>query len=136
MTSSADKTTQAAADSPSLLAIPTPQQKPTHRRDSIFLSLAPVLSAGYPTQKGSPSVTAAAGSPLTSALSTALLSGEPCAVDLSTPAGPEDKIIKDRRSSSTASSGSALFRRRFLVLNPVHNGGDRGTSDYVDIEQE
>jgi len=49
-------------------------------------------------------------------------------------AEPSEHIKKDRRSSSTSSYGA--FRLRFLKLGPVHNGGDPGVSDYVDIEEE
>jgi len=98
------------------------------RRDSFFLVLAPVMSSDYPTQASSRASSVVSTKPIL----TGELSGS--AIDTTESAEPSEQIKKDRRSSSTSSFGAS--RLRFLKLGPVHNGGDPGVSDYVDIEEE
>jgi hypothetical protein len=99
--------------------------------DTAFLILAPVMSSDYPTPASSRASSLASTKP-----SAPVLAGElsGSAIDMTESAEASEQIKKDRRSSSTSSYGA--FRRRFLKLGPVHNGGDPGVSDYVDIEEE
>lgn len=100
------------------------------RPDSLFLVLAPVMSTDYPSPVSS------RASSVVSAKPSPTIVGEPAtsAVDETEPAEAMVQFQKDRRSSSTSSYGA--FRRRFLKLGPVHNGGEAGVSDYVNIEEE
>jgi hypothetical protein len=97
-----------------------------------FLILAPTLSTDYPSQFSS----RASSINSTTSPAPAISSSEvlpTSAIDDTTPADPAEHIKKDRRSSSVSSTGA--FRRRILKLGPVHNGGEPGVSDYVEIEE-
>jgi len=101
--------------------------------DSGFLILAPVLSNDQPSQPSSRassinSITAPA--PAISSTTTTSTS----AIDESAPADSAEELKKARRSSSVSSNGA--FRRRILKLGPVHNGGELGVSDYVELDEE
>lgn len=103
------------------------------RPDSVFLVLSPVTSSDYPspTSTRTPSVDSSAPpKPLLASITQTLGS----AIDLTGSADASEQVQKDRRSSSTSSYGP--FKRRFLKLGPVHNGGESGVSDYVEFDEE
>ncbi|KAF2664084.1 hypothetical protein BT63DRAFT_100631 [Microthyrium microscopicum] len=100
----------------------------TARRDSTFLVLAPESSSGFPKEDSrSSSMSSTASKPI---LDNVAVDGS--AIDTTAPA---DLVVpvKDRRSSSVSSNGSA---RRFLKLGPVHFGGDPKESDWVEVPDE
>jgi len=82
------------------------------RRDSTFqfLVLAPVQSATY-------AASSAASTPATEV------------------ATPDVAPVHKERRSSSVSSGELLAKRRVLKLSPVH-GGQQGSSDFVDLDEE
>jgi hypothetical protein len=103
------------------------------RPTSIFLVLSPVISSDYPSNASTqvPSTASSVSSkPLLASMAPAVGS----AIDLTGSVEASEQVHKDRRSSSTSSYGP--FKRRFLKLGPVHNGGEAGVSDYVDFEEE
>lgn len=91
------------------------------RRPSTFLTLAPTLSASYPTRK--PSV------PIPVISKDALPAAEAVTEEGLLPAEP---AVKVRRSSSSTSEGSA-GGQRFLKLGPVHWGEGDGKGDWSEI---
>lgn len=98
-----------------------------------FLILAPTLSSDYPSQNSSRASSVGSTTAAPPALSTAALPST-SAIDDSAPADATEQVKKDRRSSSVSSTG--VFRRRILKLIPVHNGGEPGVSDYVELDEE
>lgn len=97
-----------------------------------FLILAPILSSDYPSQPSSRASSVNSTTAPAPALAAAgLLSTS--AIDDSVPADAAEQVKKDRRSSSVSSTGA--FRRRILKLGPVHNGGEPGVSDYVELDE-
>jgi hypothetical protein len=101
--------------------------------NSGFLILAPVLSTDYPSQPSSrASSVNSIIAPAPAISSSAITSTS--AIDESAPADPAEQLKKARRSSSVSSTGA--FRRRILKLGPVHNGGELGVSDYVELNEE
>lgn len=114
-----------------------------------FLTLAPTVSASYPTHQRSKSTTvvdAAAAQPFVSQTSDVLsaavlpekvIDESASAAAIAAPALPtevqKDLELKLRRSSSLSSEGSngASKKWRFLTLGPVHHGEHaEGASDW------
>ena len=91
------------------------------RREPVFLVLAPVLSTDHPT-------------PASLRASSFAVPKDTSAVDMTLTVEAADQLKKDRRSSSVSSNGT--FRRRILKLGPVHDGGEPGVSDYVELDEE
>jgi hypothetical protein len=96
------------------------------RRPSTFLSLAPTLSASYPTRKPSTPPKSPESAPVQTS-------------ENAIPAEPTAEVvqaaIKVRRSSSSTSDGSASGAgpQRFLKLGPVHWGEGDGTGDWSEL---
>jgi len=97
---------------------PTTSSDNIPRRDSTFLVVTPVRSATYPSQPASPATLSPRSPSMTACVTSAVV----------------EPIEKERRSSSMSSIGP--FSKRYLKLVPVYGGGDPGTPDYVDIEEE
>jgi hypothetical protein len=74
-----------------------------------FLSLAPTLSASYPRK------TAPVEAPTAEKVEAETTAAVPITLE-------ESDHAKTRRSSSLSSNGSAMQKRRFLKLGPVHFG--------------
>ncbi|KAF2430037.1 hypothetical protein EJ08DRAFT_661244 [Tothia fuscella] len=97
------------------------------RPSTIFLVLSPTTSSDYPAPASTQSASVAF------IHKQSLVQSLTSAVDLSSTADVNNEVHKDRRSSSTSSDSP--FKRRFLKLGPVHNGGEPGISDYVEFDE-
>jgi len=91
--------------------------------DPGFLVLAPQTSGSYPIQ------------PASKASSSTSTPSAETAVDLSAPVELIEPVVKERRSSSISSNGSA-HRRYYLKLGPVYGGGDPAVPDFVEAEEK